>query len=467
MRIVLTCILILLAGLLPVPAFADGVTLPAFERSTLDNGAELILMEKRDVPLIALQIRVRGGALTDAPGKAGSATLLADLLSKGAGGRSAKAFAEAIDGVGGRLSILSGMESLALSAEFLARDRARMVELAADALLRPTLDPAEFDKVRNRAIRTIAAAKDSDPSGLIGNYAASWLFGEHPYARTVEGDETSLAAIGIDDIRAHYADQLGGDRLLIVAVGDFDADALRSELSSAFGGWRKAAQPLPTPAAAPRQVGRRVLLVDKPGATQTYFWLGNVGVARGDSNLAAQTLVNTLFGGRFTSMLNTALRIESGLSYGARSTLLRRSQPGPVWIGSFTRTDATVEAIDIAIAQLARLQQTELDADALASAQKYVLGQFPPTLETGGQLADRLADIALYGLGRDDVDGYAAAIKGVHAGQVAAAISVYPKPEDLVMVLIGDAAKIRSEVAKYGPVTEMALTAPTFSAPLK
>lgn len=467
MRTLLPCLLALLAGLHPANAMASGVTLPAFERGTLDNGAELILMEKRDVPLIALQISARGGALADAAGKEGSASLLAELLSKGAGNRSARAFAEAVDGVGGRLSIGSGMETLTLSADFLARDRTRMVELAADALLRPALDLAEFDKVRTRAIRSIAAAKDSDPSGLIGNYAASWLFGGHPYARTVDGDETSLAAIGIDDIQTYYREQLGGDRLIIVAVGDFDAATLRAELAAAFGGWRKAAKPLPAPPAAPKQAGRRVLLVDKPGATQTYFWLGNVGVARKDDNLAAQTLVNTLFGGRFTSMLNTALRIESGLSYGARSTLLRRSQPGPVWIGSFTRTDATVEAIDLAIAQLTRLQASGVDAAALASAQKYLLGQFPPTLETNSQLADRLVDIALYDLGREDVDGYAKAISGVEAEQVAAAIAVYPKPEDLVMVLIGDAAKIRDVVGKYGEVTEMTMATPSFRAPMK
>ncbi len=461
MRIALPCAFLLAAGLIQNAA---AVTLPAFERSTLDNGAELILMEKRDVPLVALEISVRGGALADAAGKEGSASLLADLLTKGAGGRDAKRFAEAIDGVGGRLSVAAGMEAVTLSAEFLARDRARMVELAADALLRPTLDDGELDKVRTRAIRRIAASKDGDPSGLIGTYAASWLFGDHPYGRSVDGSESSLTRIGTDDIKAHYANQLGGDRLIIVAVGDFDAATLRSELTAAFSGWRKAKEAAPSPALATRQTGRRVLLVDKPGATQTYFWLGNVGVARKDDNLAAQTVVNTLFGGRFTSMLNTALRIDSGLSYGARSTLQRRTQPGAVSIGSFTRTEATVEAIDLAIAQLEKLHSNGLDEAALGSARSYLLGQFPPTLETHTQLAGRLAEIALHGLGREDVDGYAAAIAAVGKPQIGAAIGVYPASSDLVMVLIGDAGKLRESVAKYGPVTELPLVAPTFSA---
>ncbi len=456
----------LLLSLVALPALAArGVTLPAFERVTLDNGVELVLMEKREVPMIALEVLVRGGALADPAGKEGTAALVAELLSKGAGERDARAFAEAIDGVGGRIDIGSGTETLSLSAEFLARDRARMIELAADALLRPTLDAGEFDKVRTRAIRSIAAAKDGDPSGLIGTYAAAWLYGDHPYGRPSGGSETSLAAITLDDIKTYYAGQMGGDRLIVVAVGDFDSAAMKAELGKAFGSWRRAAQPVPTVEPAPKQSGRRVLLVDKPGATQTYFWLGNVGVDRKDPNLAAQTLVNTLFGGRFTSMLNTALRVESGLTYGARSTLQRRAAPGPVSIGSFTRTDATVQAIDLAIAQLEKLRANPIEGAALDSVRQYVLGQFPPTLETHVQLADRLGDIVFYGLGREDVDGYAAAIAAVDADKLAAAVGVYPAPDDLVIVLIGDAEKIRGDVAKYGPITEMALTAPTFRAP--
>jgi predicted Zn-dependent peptidase len=444
---------------------AEGVRLPAIQRAQLANGAEVALVEKRDTPMVAMTITVRGGALGDPPGREGTASLLADLVQKGAGPRTAAQFAEAVESAGGRLSAAAGSESLGVEASFMARDVDLMLELASDALQRPTLAPDEFEKSRTLAIQSIAAAKDSDPRVLIASYGDAWLFRDHPYGRPVGGSEASLAAVTLDDLKRFYAAHVGGDRTIITVVGDIDARAMRDKLERAFGGWRKAGAPVPTVQAPRRITGRRVLLVDKPGATQTYFWLGNVGASRTDPARTAQSVVNTAFGGRYTSMLNTALRIESGLTYGASAGFERATQPGAYRISSYTQTDTTVEALDLALATLARLRRDALDDPTLASARNYLLGQFPPTLETNGQLAGRLADLAFYGLGAEDVDQYAQRVAAVEAAAARKAIEAFPKPEDLAIVLIGDAARIREQVARYGPVTRMKITDPRFAPP--
>jgi predicted Zn-dependent peptidase len=441
-----------------------GVKLPEFERVTLANGAQVALMPKRDTPLVALNIVVRGGALADPPGREGAAALLAELLQKGAGSRDAVQFAEAIEGAGGELSVSAGAESLALGASFLSRDVGLMIELASDALLRPAMAAAEFGKVRELAVQSIAAAKDSDPRALVGSYGDAWLFRDHPYGRPVGGDETSLAAVTLEDLRSLFAAQVRGDRLLIAVVGDFEPADMRRRLEQAFGSLPRAAASPPVAPVAPRGQGRRVLLVDKPGATQTYFWLGNVGASRTDPARTAQDVVNTVFGGRFTSMLNTELRVKSGLSYGAGSAFSRPAQPGSFRITSYTATESTVPAIDLALATLDRLHKDGLDDQALDSARSYVLGQFPPRIETNGALAARLNDLALYDLGREDVDGFAARVARVDGPTARATIdAAFPASADLVMVLIGDAARIRDDVRKYGPVTEMKLTDPRFA----
>jgi zinc protease len=166
-------------------------------------------------------------------------------------------------------------------------------------------------------------------------------------------------------------------------------------------------------------------------------------------------------------MLNSALRIDSGLTYGASATFDRGLQPGAYAIASYTQTGSTVQAIDLALATLERLRRDGLDADTLASAKSYMLGQFPPTLETNGQIAARLADLAFYGLGIEDVEGYAQRVAAVDAAAVRQAIQAFPSGDDLAIVLIGDAAKIREQVAKYGPVTEMKITDPRFAPPPK
>jgi predicted Zn-dependent peptidase len=441
-----------------------GVKLPEFERVTLGNGAQVALMPKRDTPLVALNVVVRGGALADPPGREGTAALLADLMQKGAGSRDAAQFAEAIEGAGGELTVSAGAESLVLGASFLSRDVGLMIELASDALLRPTMAPAEFVKVSELAVQSIAAAKDSDPRALVGTYGDAWLFRGHPYGRPVGGDETSLATVTLEDVRSFFAAQVRGDRLLIAVVGDFEPADMRRRLEQAFGSLPRASAPPPVAPVAQRGQGRRVLLVDKPGATQTYFWLGNVGASRTDPARTAQDVVNTVFGGRFTSMLNTELRVKSGLSYGASSGFSRPAQPGSFRIASYTATESTVPAIDLALATLDRLHKDGLDDQALDSARSYVLGQFPPRLETNGALAARLNDLALYGLGREDVDGFAARVARVDGPTARATIdAAFPASADLVLVLIGDAARIRDDVRKYGSVTEMKLTDPRFA----
>lgn len=445
------------------PAIATGIRLPDYQAITLDNGATVLLMPRNDVPLVAASVAVRGGALADAAGKEGTADLLGGMLSKGAGNRDALQFAQALDGAGGSLGFGSSREAITASAQFLSKDSGLMLSLLADALLRPKMEQAEFDKLRKRAIDGIANAKDSDPRQLIGTYAGAWLFRGHPYGRATGGDETSLATITLADLQAFRQQQMGGDRLVIAIAGDFDASAMAAQVKQAFGGWGKAAGTLPQVEAKPRELGRRVLLVDKPGATQTYFALANIGSRHGDPAEAAQDLVHTAFGGRFTSMLNTELRIKSGLSYGASAQLQRPRQPGASQIGSFTKTESTKAAIDLAIATLDRLHRDGLDAATIDSAKRYVAGQFAPGLETAPQLAARLVEMQLYGDSRDAVDGYLGRIAAATPAQVADARAVFPASADLAIVAIGDAAKIRAALQGYGPLTEMKLTDPRFS----
>ena len=452
-----------IVALLAPPVFADGVMLPDAERVVLENGTTLILVENHEVPLIGLQAIFRGGAAADPAGKYGLASLFAELLEKGAGDRDAAEFADAVARVGGELSATADVETLAISAEFMKDDAELMVELLADMLQRPRLDAAEFRKLRDRSINLIKAAKGSDPNQLMPSYANAFLFGDHPYGNPVGGSEDSLARLTHSDVRAYHGDALGGDRLIIAASGDFEVAAMRDELAAAFAQWRPATGALrdvPAPSAAE---GRRVYLIDKPGATQSYFYLGNVGVSRNFADRASLDLGNTVFGGRFTSMLVTELRTKSGLSYSASSRLTRHSQPGSVFIRSFTETGTTLEAIDVALATLGRFRDSGLDAAMMQSARNYVMGQFPTQLETARQLAGTFALLEASGLGASYINDYGAALASATPESVATVIdSVYPSAEELVFVILGDAEIIRDQVVKYGPVTEISITEPRF-----
>ncbi len=441
------------------------VRVPPFERVQLDNGAVLLLMERHDVPLIAFNAVVRGGALTDPAQQSGMSQLLVQLLEKGAGARDAFAFADALAAVGATISTDSGTESTVIQGSFLARDQALMIELLADMLQRPRLDQTQFESLRARQIELIRAAKDSDLESLTAIYGKAALFGDHPYGRSVIGSESGLAGIAYADIKRHYDEQYGADRLILAVTGDFQTASIKRALTRAFNGWRKATAALPVAPAPVRQTGRRVVLIDAPDSVQSYFWAGNVGVARTSAERAPLDVVNTLFGGSFTSMLNTELRIRSGLSYGARSRFERPTQPGAWQMSSYTQTDTTQQAIDLALSVLERLHDEPLEATALESAKTYVQGQFPLALETADEWARALTDLAFYGLDRSYIEGYGAALGKVSSEDARRVIRErFPGRDDLILVVIGKAAAIRDGLRKYGPITEMKLSDPTFVA---
>ncbi len=460
MRALTVFIGLLLAG----AVWANDVTLPEYERVVLDNGTVLLLAEKHDVPLVGMRAVVRGGSVADPADKAGVAELLATVMQKGAGDRDAAEFAEAAAGVGGDISASADVETVEITAEFLSRDIDLMIELVADMLMRPTLSEDEVAKERDRAVALIAAAKDSSLASLMPSYTNAFIFGEHPFGNSTFGSESSLAQITRDDVAQFHADNFGGDRLIIAVAGDFQLDALKARLTDVFGAWEPASAPLPELAAPEPAAPGRVLLVDKPGAAQTYFWIGNVGVAVDYERRAELNLANTVFGGRFTSMLMTELRVKSGLTYGARSRVERHSEAGAVTIRSFTETAKTVEAIDLAVDMLERLHDRGLNDEMIESARNYIMGQFPPSLETASSLAGMFAFLEQHGLDRTYIDNYGAALAEATPVSISNTIAdVYPQTDNLVFVLIGDASEIRDAVAKYGEVTEISITEPTFT----
>jgi zinc protease len=447
-----------------VLAAGNGVKVPPFERVQLPNGTVVLLMERHDVPLIAFSAVVRGGAVSDPAGESGVASLLAALLQKGAGSRDAMQFAETVASVGGQIEAAASTESISVNGSFLARDQQLMVELVADMLQRPRLEQEQFDTLRARQIEFIHAAKESDLAALAPIYGESQLFAGHPYGRSVDGSEASLAAIKHADLLRYYQEQVGADRLIISVAGDFKTAQLKQRISRAFSGWRKAGAPLAQIPKAQRVASRRVLLVDAPESVQSYFWAGNVAVAKSDPRRPALDVTNTLFGGRFTSMLNTELRIHSGLSYSASSHFDRLQQPGHWEMNSFTQTETTVQALDLMLATLDKLHQSGLEPPMVESGKSYVQGQFPLALETSEQWAAQLATLEFYGLDRRYIDDYSAQLGAVTPADAKKVIDeVLPPSTELAIVVIGNAGAIRESLRKYGPITEMKLADPTFA----
>jgi predicted Zn-dependent peptidase len=227
---------------------------------------------------------------------------------------------------------------------------------------------------------------------------------------------------------------------------------MKELLRARFGKLPAEAPALQKVAPPEKAAASRLLLVDKPDSTQSFFALGNVGLAIDDPDRLAANLVNTLFGGRFTSRLNTALRIDSGLSYGASSRFTPNHYPGQFTILSFTKNESTGEALDAALKVLNELHQSGLTTAELDSGKAYMKGQFGPTLETSAQLAARLALFEIYGLDpKEEVDHYAARLDAITLADVRRVIEKLFPSTNLVFTVIGKAETIAPVVKKYAP----------------
>ena len=442
------------------------VRLPDYTRTVLSNGVVTYVLVRQDVPMVTLRAIVRGGAETDPLAKAGLASVTADLLRGGTSDRTADQFSEQLDFIGATFSTSVDEQSTTITSEFLSKDTDQGLALFADVILDPTFPEAEVQKVLARRIDSVKAVKDS-PRAAIGRYFRSFFFPDgHPYSRQTSGDEVTLDRIRRDDIVACHQRLYAGRNLTVLAVGDFDAAAMATKLNSAFGelgaGERYAWAPR-VPSLA--REGARLLLVDKPGATQTYFRIAQPGIDRKHPDRDALRLVNTLFGGRFTSMLNDELRVNAGLTYGAFSRLDRDRLRGAITIDTFTGTETTAEAIDLALEVLERFREKGIDEEQLTSAKAYIEGLFPTsTIETAGQLAAVLGDLELYELDRSEIDGFFQRIDAITVEQANAAIRKHYAHDALQFILVGDAGKIRETVAKYAPqLVEVSITDPGFA----
>ena len=441
-------IVMYLASVLAVMAEGQTLKLPLHETITLKNGMTVLLMEKRGVPMVSFAAIVKAGSAADPVSLEGLASSTAGLLRKGTTKRNAQKFAEDLDFIGASFGADASADFTALSAECLTKDLDKGLDLLSDAMLHPLFPQSEVDKLLSQDIDGVKAAKDEAESVAL-TYYYGYLFGKHPYARPEGGDELSLARIKRDTIVKFYETNYTPGNTILAVAGEFNSPQMKTKLEEIFGAWTAKGAASPELGAAQPIKGKRLLLIDKPDATQTFFVIGDIGTAMNDPDRVAIRVVNTIFGGRFTSQLNEALRVQSGLTYGAQSFFDSRKQPGAFAIYSYTKNESTVQAIDLALQVLDKLHKNGVTADELASAKAYIKGQFPPSIETSGQLARRIVSNEFYGLNDDEINQLEARIDAVTLPVAKQAIEKHFPADNLVFMLIGKAAEIRPAVEKY------------------
>lgn len=436
--------------------------LPPYKKVKLENGMTILLMEQHEVPIISLEFIIKAGSVVDPPGKAGAASLTADLLRKGTKSRNADQVSIELDSMGGRFYADAVADYTYGSAEFLKKHIAKGLGLLADAMLNPSFPQEEVTKMIKRRIDSVKSEKDQAEE-VIEYYFEAYLYSNHPYGHPSYGDEKSLAMITRDDIVNFYRSNYTPVNTILSVVGDFDGAEIEKMLKEQFASWpSKSAPSIHLPAPGPF-LGKKVLLIDKPDSTQTYYMVGNIGISRTNPDRVYAEMINTLFGERFTSMLNSELRINSGLTYGASSHFRQRKVSGTFAISSFTRSATTEEAIDKTLAILKRLHEKGITEEELNSVKRYIKGQFPLSIESSDQLASLICELEFFRLDEREINDFYSKIDSMTLNDARRVIRQHFPLDNLLFVVIGKAGEIANVAKKYAPeISTKSITDPGY-----
>ncbi len=441
------------------PARADDeLRLPPITRTTFDNGLRVLVSEYHELPLVEFYLIVGAGAAQDPPGKEGLAALTAGSLTRGSGRLSADEFARAVESLGAHVEATPGTDGTIVTGEFLAKDLIAGLDLLRQVVLDPTFARDEVRREREEQAADIVAALE-DTNAVAEKCYAGFLYGSHPYGRPVDGRSSTVPGLARGDVSAFYDRWYRPNNTILVLVGDVSAADAVGRLRDAFGAWRPRPDAIPVRARPPEPLtARRVLLVDKPDATQTQIRFGNLAIARSHPDYIPAVVGNTILGGGFTSQLIEELRVKRSLTYAAWSSFSARLTGGDFRVGTFTKSPTTVETLALALSVEGDFRTRPPDAAALDKAKTYLRGQFPLRLESPDALAGRLAEAEFNGLPEDELTTYRSRVAAVTAADVQrVAERDMPSPDTVAVVVIGKAAEIRAAVeAKFGPLETIA-----------
>ncbi|HUP43926.1 MAG TPA: pitrilysin family protein [Thermoanaerobaculia bacterium] len=430
---------------------------PNVTRRTLSNGLRVLVAERRTAPLVSMRTLIRSGADRDPADVAGVAGLLADLLDEGAGERDAIRLAEDIGLLGGALGTGADWDAAYASIDVLSRNAEPSASILADVSFRATLPQDGFDRVRRERLTEILQQRD-EPAAIAGKRFASLLYGRGVYGNSVIGTAESVSRINIDHVRRYYADHYLPNNSSVVLAGDVVTDDALRVLESAFAEWKRGPEP-PMPAIEPAPFdSSRVYIIDRPHAVQSEIRIGHIGVPRACEDYFPLSVMNALLGGVFNSRINLNLRERHGYTYGARSAFSFRRLAGPFVVAAPVRNEVTRESVTEILGELRRIRTGDVEDGELNDTKNYLMGVFPATVQSAGDIAGRLLDMELYGLPEDYFDRYRENIRAVGREDIARVAEKYLDPDRVLIVIVGSAAQIREPLGTLGlPLHELDL----------
>ena len=442
----------------PPPATPRSGTFPKPVEQTLPNGLRVIVIERRETPLIAAQLLIKNGSEADPPELAGLADVTANLLTKGTQTRDATKIAQEIESLGGSLDSGARWDSSFATVGVMSSKIPQAMEILADVVRRPTFKSEEVERLRQQYLDNVTLAL-GDPGTIARFVAARVVFGDTPYGHPVGGTTESLTRITGADIAKMHSRYYRPDNAILVIGGDINAKDGFALATKYLGDWQKPTTPLPTSdtateSAAAAVKSGRVVVIDKPDAGQAAVFLARTGITRKDPDYFRGIVTNSVLSG-YSGRLNQEIRIKRGLSYGAGSSLDARRGVGPFVASAQTKNESGAQVADLLLGEITRLSASP-PADVELTPRKAVLvGNFSRNLETANGLVGQVASLALYGMGLDEINRYINNVQAISTGDIQKFAGARLDAKTSNIIIVGNAKAFLPELQKKFPNVEV------------
>ena len=431
------------------------VRFPHVHREVLGNGMRVWSVPHTGVPAVTVSLVVSGGTSEDPADRHGLASLVAALLTEGAGARDSIAMADAIARIGGHLSVDPAPDAITITLTTLTRYFETALGLMADIVRAPRLAGSDFDRVRDlRRSRLTQASRT--PGAVADRAILTAVFGDHPYGHGALGTTRAVDAIALEDTRSWWESTWGPVRATLLVSGDVDAVRVIAGADFAFGDWAARATRPPSLAAPAAPPDRRVRLVHRAGAPQSELRVGHAGPPRRTEHYHALVTLNALLGGQFTSRINRNLREARAITYGARTSFEMRRSGGIFSCDTSVQADATAVAVTEILRECRDVAADgAIGAEELATAKASLTRGYARHFETASQLARAMAQLLTYELPDDAFDQFVPIVERLTADDVLAAARGALHPDDAAVVVVGDLDALRPSLEALGrEVTE-------------
>jgi zinc protease len=437
----------------PKPGAAPELHLPAPKTFALQNGLKVYLVEEHTLPVISASLVDLAGSEENPADKPGLAAFAARMLSEGTTSRSSVELADDTESVGAQFMTNATMDMAGASIGVLSNNTDAAMVLLSDVSLHPAFKAEEVERIRKQQLVAIRQEADQ-PIATALRVGWKTLYGDDAYGYRDIGTTASVTAITREEMEQFWSEHYAPGNAALFLAGDVTEAEARRLAEKNFGGWTAGEARRPRIPQAPAAPARKVVIVDKPGAPQTALIAFGLGLPRATPDYPAVNVMNSVLGGLFSSRINMNLREKNGFTYGAFSEFLYRRGDGPFLTGARVRTDVTGPAARELFAELNRMRTDPATEDELRLAKENALRSLPGNFETVKDTAGLMSEIFTYGLAVNYYQKLPGEYAAVTAAQVEKAAQDHVHPENLIVVAVGDRAKIQPELEKLnlGPI---------------